>query len=96
VENLQIQLGIDVDQDNSVDRYVNPGDPIYDPDAIGYLPGARVMTARIWMIVRGINIEPGLQDKRDYEPGDVDLGTKNDSFRRMQVSKTILLRNARS
>ena len=96
VENLQIQLGIDVDQDNSVDRYVNPGDPIYDPDAVGYVPGARVMTARIWMIVRGINIEPGLQDKRDYVPGDVDLGTKNDSFRRMQVSKTILLRNARS
>ena len=96
IENLQIQLGIDVNQDNTVDRYVNPGDAIYDPGAVGYLPGARVMTARIWMIVRGINIEPGLQDKRDFEPGDVDLGVQNDSFRRMQVSKTILLRNARS
>ena len=96
IENLQIQLGIDVNQDNTVDRYVNPGDPIYDPGHIDYLPGARVMTARIWMIVRGINIEPGLQDKRDFEPGDVDLGVQNDSFRRMQVSKTILLRNARS
>jgi len=96
VENLQIQLGIDVDQDNTVDRYVNPGDPIYDPSAVGYLPGARVMTARIWMIVRGINIEPGLQDNRDYEPAGVPLGVQNDSFRRMQVSKTILLRNART
>ena len=96
VENLQIQLGIDVDQDNTVDRYVNPGDVIYDPNAVGYLPGARVMTARIWMIVRGINIEPGIQDNRDFEPGDVDLGVQNDSFRRLQVSKTILLRNARS
>jgi len=96
VENLQIQLGIDVDQDNTVDRYVNPGDPIYDPSALDYIPGARVMTARVWMIVRGINIEPGLQDDRDYEPGDVDLGVPNDSFRRMQVSKTILLRNART
>jgi len=96
VENLQIQLGIDVDQDNTVDRYVNPGDPIYNPNAVGYVPGARVMTARIWMIVRGINIEPGIQDNRDYEPGDADLGVQNDSFRRMQVSKTILLRNART
>lgn len=96
VENLQIQLGIDVDRDNSVDRYVNPGDAIYDPFAVGYIPGARVMTARIWMIVRGVNIEPGIQDNRDFEPGDVDLGVQNDSFRRMQVSKTILLRNARS
>ncbi len=96
VENLQIQLGIDVDQDNTVDRYVNPGDAIYNPSAVGYIPGARVMTARIWMIIRGINIEPGIQDNHDFEPGDVDLGVQNDSFRRMQVSKTILLRNART
>jgi type IV pilus assembly protein PilW len=96
VENLQIQLGVDVDQDNTVDRYVNPGDPIYDPSAVGYIAGARIMTARIWMVIRGVNYEPGLRDDRDYEPGDVDLGVKNDSFRRMQVSKTILLRNART
>ena len=96
VENLQIQLGVDVDGDNTVDRYVNPGDPIYNPNAVGYFPGARIMTARIWMVVRGISIEPGVQDARDYEPGDVDLGVQNDSFRRMQVSKTILLRNART
>jgi type IV pilus assembly protein PilW len=96
VENLQIQLGIDVDQDNTVDRYVNPGDAIYDPSAAGYVPGARVITARIWMVVRGVSIEPGLQDNRDFEPGDVDLGVQNDDYRRMQVSKTILLRNART
>ncbi len=96
VENLQIQLGIDVDADNTVDRYVNPGDPIYNPTAVGFVPGARIMTARIWMVVRGVTIEPGIQDNRDFEPGDVDLGVQNDSFRRMQVSKTILLRNART
>ncbi len=96
VENLQLQLGVDVDQDNTVDRYVNPGDAIYNPAAVGYVPGARIMTARIWMIVRGVNIEPGVRDGRDYEPGDVDLGVQNDNFRRMQVSKTILLRNART
>lgn len=96
IENLQIQLGIDVDQDNTVDRYVNPGDAIYNPNAVGYIPGARVMTARIWMIVRGVNIEPGVLDARNYQPGDVVLGVPNDSFRRMQVSKTILLRNART
>ncbi len=96
VENLQIQFGVDVNQDNTVDRYVNPGDPIYNPAAVGYVAGARIMTARIWMIVRGVNIEPGVQDTNDYEPGDVDLGTPGDSYRRMQISKTILLRNART
>ena len=96
VENLQVQLGIDVDEDNTVDRYVNPGDEIYDPAAAGYVPGARVITARVWLVVRGVNLELGIQDNRDYEPGDVDLGTFNDQVRRMQVSKTILLRNSRT
>jgi type IV pilus assembly protein PilW len=96
IENLQIMLGVDVDEDNTVDRYVNPGDPIYNPNAVGFVPGARIMTARIWMIVRGIDIEPGVQDGRNYQPGDVALGVPNDTFRRMQVSKTILLRNART
>ena len=96
VENLQIQFGIDVNEDNTVDRYVNPGDPIYDPNAVGYVPGARVMTARIWLVVRGISIENGLQDNRSYTPGDVDLGVPSDKYRRMQVSKTILMRNTRT
>jgi type IV pilus assembly protein PilW len=95
VENIQLQLGIDVDQDNTVDRYVNPGNAIYDPSAVGYVPGARVLTARIWLVVRGVTTEFGLQDARNYAPGNVDLGQMNDSFRRLQVSKTILLRNAR-
>jgi type IV pilus assembly protein PilW len=96
VENLQIQLGIDVDQDNTVDRYVNPGDPVYDPNSSGYLPGARVLTARIWLIVRGVSPEIGIQQARGFEPADVDLGVPPDNYRRMQVSKTILLRNART
>jgi type IV pilus assembly protein PilW len=96
VENIQLQLGIDVDQDNTVDRYVNPGDPIMDPTDAAFIPGARAMTARIWLVVRGVNPEFGIQDDASYQPGDVDLGSFDDAFRRLQVSKTILLRNARS
>lgn len=97
VENIQIQLGIDVNADNTVDRYVNPGEGVYDPnDAVNFIPSARVITARIWIVVRGVTPEMGIVDPTDYEPGDVDLGTYSDDFRRMQVSKTILLRNART
>jgi type IV pilus assembly protein PilW len=96
VESMQLQFGIDVDQDNTVDRYINPGDPIMDNTDPAFIPGARVMTARIWMVVRSINAEVGLQDNVNYTAGDVNLGTFNDQFRRMMVSKTILLRNARS
>jgi type IV pilus assembly protein PilW len=95
VENLQIQFGIDMNEDNTVDRYVNPGDEIYNPEAPGYFPGARVLTARVWLVVRGLTREAGVDDQRAYNPGNVNLGTFNDELRRMQVSKTILLRNTR-
>ena len=96
VENIQMQLGVDVDEDNTVDRYINPGDPILDPLDANFIPGIRVITARVWMVVRGVSPEVGIQDNANYAPGDVNLGGFNDQFRRMQVSKTILLRNARS
>ena len=96
VENIQLQLGVDVNQDNAVDRYVNPGgNAIYDPSATNYIPGARVIAARLWLVVRGVTPEVGITDTSTYRPGDVNLGEPNDNFRRMQVSKTILLRNAR-
>jgi type IV pilus assembly protein PilW len=96
VENMQLQFGVDVDDDNTVDRYVNPGHAILTPGAAGFIPGSRVITVRIWLVVRGISIENGIQDNVNYAPGDVPLGTYSDSIRRMMVSKTILLRNART
>lgn len=96
VENLQVQFGVDLDEDNTVDTYVNPGAEVYDPTAAGYVPGARIITARIWLLVRGLSPETGIQQANGFAPGDVNLGVPNDDFRRMQVSKTILLRNART
>ena len=96
VENLQLQFGVDVDKDNTVDRYINPGDPILNNADPAFIPGARVMTARIWLVVRSVTQEIGLQDNVNYIAGDVNLGVYNDQFRRMLVSKTILLRNART
>jgi type IV pilus assembly protein PilW len=98
VENIQIQFGVDIDEDNTVDRYVNPGNPIYDPaDTTGaYIPGIRIITARLWLVVRGITQEQGVQDNASYQPGNAPSVTPNDNFRRMMVSKTILLRNTRT
>ena len=97
VENLQLQFGVDTDQDNDVDRYVNPGAAILDPDDAAFLPAARIMTARIWLVIRSIDPEPGIvQPAGGFSPGNVDLGVPDDSYRRLQVSKTILLRNART
>lgn len=96
VENMQLQFGVDVNSDNTVDRYVNPQDPIITAGNPAFIPAARVLTARVWLVVRSVSPEPGINDQRNYSPGDVNLGAPNDGFRRLQVSKTILLRNART
>jgi type IV pilus assembly protein PilW len=96
VENMQLQFGVDVDQDNDVDRYVNPGATILDPAHADFIAGARIMTARIWLVIRSVDRENGIVDDRDYQPANVNLGVPDDDFRRLQVSKTILLRNART
>jgi len=96
VENMQLQFGVDVDADNTIDRYVDPGNPILTPGDPAFIAGAKIITARIWLLIRSISPEVGLNDTTNYAPGDIVLGVPTDSFRRLQVSKTILLRNARS
>lgn len=97
VENMQLQFGIDVDQDNAVDRYENPGAAILDPTNAAFVPAARIMTARIWLVIRSVDPELGIvQPVNGFAPGNVDLDVPDDNFRRLQISKTILLRNTRT
>ena len=103
VEDMQIQFGVDTDLEGSgaaagrgtVDRYVNPDDPIIDPAAVGFIPDARILAVRIWLRLRSDRPEQGYFDTTNYQYADQNVPPPNDSFRRLLVSKTIYLRNAR-
>jgi type IV pilus assembly protein PilW len=100
IEDMQLQFGVDTNlpgQPNrgSIDRYVNPGDPMITPGAAGFDPNAEILSVRIWLLVRAERIELGLQDPTVYQYADQNRGPFNDGFRRLLVSKTIYLRNAR-
>lgn len=91
VEDMQLQLGIDTDvpgaaNRGSIDRYVNPGDPL--------LATSVVLAVRVWLRIRAERIENGFVDGTTYNYAD-ENATYNDNFRRVVVSKTIYLRNAR-
>jgi type IV pilus assembly protein PilW len=97
VEDMQVQFGIDTDPPGapnrgSVDRYVNPEDPLLDP-AVN--PDVRVLAVRIWLRLRSERPEPGFTDTARYEYADQDIEPFNDGYRRIVVSKTIYIRNAR-
>ena len=105
VEDMQIQFGVDTDvpgtpiapnpNRGAVDRWVNPDDPMIDPTNAGFNANAEILAVRVWLRLRGERVENGLIDNTDYEYADRDFGTFNDGFRRLLVSKTIYIRNAR-
>lgn len=97
VENLQVQFGLDTDDDLAVDRYVDGDNPLAGA-------GSRIMAVRLWLLVRGEIDEAGLgfADNAVYVPPDANLGPIQPgvtpgfppNFRRLAASKTIFLRNA--
>jgi type IV pilus assembly protein PilW len=97
VEDLQIQFGIDTDvpgtaNRGSIDRYVNPDDPVLTAN-----PNTVILAVRIWLRLRAEDIENGFSDTTNYAYADVNYTptAAEQPFRRLLVSKTIYLRNAR-
>lgn len=97
VENLQVQFGVDTDGDGNVDRYVDSDHDILTPGSGSYVSDAEIVAVRFWLLIRADRPENGHTDTGPYAPIDADLAdlTPNDSFRRVVVSKTVYLRNAR-
>lgn len=87
VEDLQVQLGIDPTGTTGVaTQYV-------DITKSGSLGGAQVVAVRIWLLLRAETAEPGFTDGRTYKYADRTY-TPNDGFRRLLVSRTVMIRNA--
>ncbi|HEY8520233.1 MAG TPA: PilW family protein [Gammaproteobacteria bacterium] len=100
VEDMQIQFGVDTDIAGAVnrgviDRYVDPDDPILDRSHPSYMEDAEILAVRIWLRIRSDRPETGYTDTATYSYAGQNVGPFNDGFRRLVVSKTIYLRNAR-
>ena len=100
VEDMQIQFGVDTDLEGTagrgvVDRYVNPQDPILDDTNAAFNPDAEILAVRIWLRLRSERIENGIPADLGYVYADQVVAPINDGLRRIVVTKTIYLRNAR-
>jgi type IV pilus assembly protein PilW len=87
VEGLQFVVGVDSNEDQNVDYYVNPNVAIPASDSI--------VAIRVWLLARAELPEVGFTDNRVYQYADRAAFTPNDGFRRLLVTKTITLRNTR-
>jgi type IV pilus assembly protein PilW len=89
VQDMQVQFGLDVNADGTVERYVNPEDAIP--------AGARIATVQLWLLVVAEEREVGFRDtNRAYKYANADQAGAvfHDDRRRVLLSKTIQVRNA--
>jgi hypothetical protein len=91
VEDFQVQLGVDTDGDNDVERYVDADHAIVTP----LVGNAKVLAVRVWLMFRAEQPEIGFTDGASYSYADVANYRPADGFRRALVNKTIMLRNFR-
>jgi type IV pilus assembly protein PilW len=87
VEDLQVQYGVDGDNDGSADRWL---------DADEVAGGTSVVAARIWLRVRSRERDPAWNDATRYAYANQDENLPLDErpYRRLVVMKTIQLRNS--
>ncbi len=102
-------VGIDIDLDKNsvpdnpnglVSRWVNPDSALLNSPTAATNPGisAQVVAVRVWLRIRSDQPEVGFTDNREYNYAGVTYKPAGDlsHFRRMLVSRTIYLRNART
>ena len=90
VEDLQIEFGADLDNDQNADYFVQPGTAIP--------AGDQIVAVRVWLLVRAEQREVGFVDNRTYDYASrtgVAAYAPADDFRRVLFSKTVALRNTR-
>jgi type IV pilus assembly protein PilW len=85
VDDFQVQYGLDTDNDNSVDSYV-------DAAAASDAMWGQVIAARIWLLVRAECPETGFTNESTYTMAGTNH-TPADRYRRHLFTSTVMLRN---
>lgn len=86
VSDLQVQFGEDVDNDLTVDRYVNPA---------GVIDWSNVYAAKIWLVMQSDERQIGVNTAKSFEIAGAPAATYGgqDDYRYFMVTSVVNLRN---
>ena len=84
VENLQVEFGVDTDEDGVPNRYIAA------PTAAQL---QHAVAVKIHLLLRSIGTLPGHRDDKTYRLGVKALPATHDAYLRRVLSSTVLLRN---
>ena len=88
VSNLQVQFGVDVNNDEIIDRYV-------DPDDVAATDWSNVYAAKIWLLMRSDKKQKGMDTTKSFSiagASAVNYGGVDD-YRYFLVTSVVNLRN---
>jgi type IV pilus assembly protein PilW len=98
VENLQVEFGVDTNDDGQPDNFVTMGSGVI----AGAWPAGttppnawqNVVSVRLHLLTRSTERTPGFTDTRTYQLGpDVPVATPADGFKRTLLTTTVRLNN---
>lgn len=90
VENLQVEYGLDTDDDGRPDDFVT----VDGVDGVGDNRWDNVVAVRLHLLTRNTQATPGYTDTRTYQLGpDVSVAAPNDGFKRTLMTSTVRLYN---
>jgi type IV pilus assembly protein PilW len=89
VENLQVEYGLDTDNDGSPNNFVG----IAAIDGVAPNLWQNVVSARLHVLTRGTQPKPGFADPRTYQLGAVAVAAPSDGFKRSLMTTTVRLNN---
>ncbi|MEM7283655.1 MAG: PilW family protein [Pseudomonadota bacterium] len=97
VEDFQFQFGIDTTGDLSANRYINADNPMITPGSGAFIPFSQIVSVRLWLRMRADRVELAFDGSTEnYVYADQNFTPPaNDGFRRLLVTKTVLLNNTR-
>lgn len=89
IENLQLEYGIDNDQDGSPDTYVvsSPSTPMTTTQ------WAHTVTVKLGVLARNTDISPGNSDTKIYQLGSVTIPAANDQYKRHAFTSVVRVMN---
>ncbi len=92
IENLQVEYGLDTDNDGQPNVFATLGSGLIN----GVAPNVwqNVVAVRLHLLTRNIQATPGYSDMRTYQIGpDVSVVTPSDGFKRTLLTTTVRLNN---
>ena len=81
---MQVMLGLDTDNDGTVNRYVAPAATI---------DWKQVRSAQIWLVIKSGDYEPNLNTGVTYNIAGGSVTTLTDGYRREMIKTVVSLRN---